>query len=260
MASFHPRLLIFKRLYVVFWAFGIALPGEIYGETLTVFAASSLQGPLDEILIEFETADGDAVVVSYAASSALARQIANGAPADVFLSADLDWVDWLGEQNAIDTKTRATFTHNHLVLIRAQQSPAHKSDNVHTVLQGLSESIAIAETQSVPAGRYAKYALENLGVWSNLAPFVIPTRNVRHALWLVDHGEVDYGIVYASDAELANNLGAIWPLPTDVQPEINYEAAATNGALAGAARFINYLTSSPAHDVFIRYGFRELTP
>ena len=170
---------------------------------LTVFAAASLKEALDDAAAAYRKQTGVPVRVSYAASSALARQIEQGAPADVFFSADLEWMDYLQQRNRLDVATRRSLLGNRLVLIAPRASKARVDLNrPATLLAALGGGrLAIGQTRTVPAGKYAKASLESLSLWSGVRPRLAESESVRAALMLVARGETPLGIVYASDAK-----------------------------------------------------------
>ena len=225
---------------------------------LTVFAAASLKEALDDQVRRFETDTKNHVVVSYAASNALAKQIESGAPADVFLSADLDWMDYLGTRKLLRPDTRTNLLSNRLVLIE----PGTK----HSALQigpgfGLagalgSDKLAMANTDSVPAGKYGKAALENLGVWASVEPRVVRADNVRAALAFVARNEAAFGIVYTTDALAEKNVRIVDTFPESSHPPIVYPAAIVASSKSEAAgSFLYYLRSSGAATIWKQYGF-----
>jgi molybdate transport system substrate-binding protein len=200
-------------------------------------------------------------VASLAASSALAKQIEQDAPADVFASADLDWMDYLDKKKLIKSDTRVNLLGNKLVLIAPKDS---KLDNVK-IEQGFDIAklvgdgrIAVADVKAVPAGKYAKAALEKLGGWNAAEKKLAMAENVRAALALVGRGEAPLGIVYETDAKIEKNVKIVGHFPDGSYPPITYPAALTAKAKPEAARYLNYLRSNAAKDVFESYGFTFL--
>ncbi len=229
---------------------------------LTVFAAASLKESLDEAAAAYQSASGQSVRVSYAASSALARQIEQGAPADVFVSADRDWMDYLQQRNLIDASSRRDLLGNTLVLIAPKASAAKpvvlKSGVDLRSLLG-DGRIALALTASVPAGKYAKAALTSLGAWDSLQNKVAEGENVRAALMLVAREETPLGIVYGSDAKAEPGVRVLATFPADTHPPIMYPVAriaASKHAQAGA--FVRWLATPAAAAIFRRHGFTAL--
>ena len=225
---------------------------------LTVFAAASLKEALDEAAAAYRRQTGVPVRVSYAASSALARQIEQGAPADVFFSADLEWMDYLQQRNRLDVATRRSLLGNRLVLIAPRASKARVDLNrPATLLAALGGGrLAIGQTRTVPAGKYAKASLESLSLWSGVRPRLAESESVRAALMLVARGETPLGIVYASDAKAEPGVRVVATFPEDSHPPIVYPVAALRGARAAqATRFVQWLASPDADALFTKRGF-----
>jgi molybdate transport system substrate-binding protein len=232
-------------------------------KTVTVFAAASMKNALDDIDAAFTKSTGIKVVASYAASSALMKQIEEGAPADVFASADLDWMDYGSQKKVIKDDTRINLVGNRLVLIAPKDS---KLDNV-TIGPGFDLAqlagdgrIATGDVRAVPVGKYAKAALEKLGSWDAASSKFAMTENVRAALTLVAREEAPLGIVYATDAKVEPNVKVIGVFPADSHPPIVYPVAATATAKPEAIAYLSYLRSAAAKAVFEQYGFVFLVP
>ena len=225
---------------------------------LTVFAAASLKEALDEAAAAYRRQTGVPVRVSYAASSALARQIEQGAPADVFFSADLEWMDYLQQRNRLDVATRRSLLGNRLVLIAPRASKAQVDlKRPATLLAALGDGrLAVGQTRTVPAGKYAKASLESLSLWNGVRPRLAESESVRAALMLVARGETPLGIVYASDAKAEPGVRVVATFPEDSHPPIVYPVAALRGARAAqAARFVRWLASPAADALFTKRGF-----
>ncbi|WP_313221513.1 molybdate ABC transporter substrate-binding protein [Pseudoxanthomonas mexicana] len=225
---------------------------------LTVFAAASLKEALDDAAAAYRKQTGTPVRVSYAASSALARQIEQGAPADVFFSADMDWMDYLQQRNRLDVATRRSLLGNRLVLIAPRASKAQVDlKRPATLLAALGDGrLAVGQTRTVPAGKYAKASLESLSLWNGVRPRLAESESVRAALMLVARGETPLGIVYASDAKAEPDVRVVATFPEDSHPPIVYPVAALRGARAAqAARFVQWLASPPADALFTKRGF-----
>jgi len=225
---------------------------------IIVFAAASMKNALDDVNAAFNKQSGTNVVVSYDASSALMKQIENGAPADVFISADLKWMDYGSERKLIRDDTRVNLLGNELVLIAAKDS---QIGNVNigpgfdlAKLAG-DGRIATGDVRAVPVGIYAKAALEKLGVWSAVEPKMAMTQNVRTALLLVARGEAPVGIVYSTDAKVEPNVKIVGVFPEDSHPPIIYPVAATANANADTAFYLAFLRSQAAKSIFESYGF-----
>jgi len=226
---------------------------------LDVFAAASLKESLDAAAAAYERERGQSVRVNYAGSSALARQIDHGAPADVFISADLDWMDWLQGKSHVDTATRRELLGNALVLIapaRAATSAVNLAPGVNLLPLLGDGHLALALTASVPAGKYAKAALESLGIWPQLQAQVAEAENVRAALLLVARGEAPLGVVYASDARAEPRVQVIATFPADSHPPIVYPIAALRASQHPQARaFVEWLQQADALEIFRQHGF-----
>ena len=230
-------------------------------KTITVFAAASLKNALDDVNAAFTKATGIKVVASYAASSALMKQIENGAPADVFASADLDWMDYGARNKLIKDDTRVNLLGNRLVLIAPKDS---KLGNV-IIAPGFDLAklagegrIVTGDVRAVPVGKYAKAALEKLGAWAAAEPKFAMTENVRAALTLVARGEAALGIVYETDAKVEPNVKIIGTFPADSHPPIVYPVALTVNAKPDAGQYLAFLRSQAAKAVFEAYGFTFL--
>jgi molybdate transport system substrate-binding protein len=240
----------------------LVAPGvQAQERTVTVFAAASLKNALDEIGQAYTARSGVRVVVSYASSAALARQIEQGAPAELFISADVGWMDHVAERKLIRTESRLDLLGNSLVLIAPKDSAVETQMLApYFDLAALARNgrIAVGDVRSVPAGRYAKAALEALGIWASVEKRLAMAENVRAALALVARGETPLGIVYATDAKVEPGVKVIGTFPDGSHPPITYPAALTASAKADAPAFLNFLRSGAARAVFERYGFTVL--
>ena len=227
---------------------------------LTVFAAASLKESMDQAAAAYGKATGQPVRVSYAGSSALARQIEQGAPADVFISADLDWMDALQDKGLIDTATRIDLLGNTLVLVAPKGSAAaavqlHGGTDLLPLL-GNDGRIAMALTDSVPAGKYAKAALQSLGLWRALQARTAEAENVRAALLMVARAETPIGVVYGSDAKAETRVKVLGTFPADSHPPIVYPAARlARSKHAQGADFVQWLQTPAAAKIFRAHGF-----
>ena len=227
-------------------------------ETVVVFAAASLKNALDEIVGGW---DDGAATVAYAGSSALARQIEQGAPADLFVSADVAWMDHLAAQGLIRPDTRRDLLGNSIVLIAHGAAQPLGAVGPGTDLVGLLQGgrLAMAHVEAVPAGRYGKAALETLGLWPGVADHVAQAENVRAALALVARGEAPLGIVYATDAAVEDKVSVIGRFPASSHPPIVYPVAVlARSANPVAEALADHLASPAARAVFTRYGFTVL--
>jgi molybdate transport system substrate-binding protein len=225
---------------------------------VTVFAAASLKNALDDAAKLYQTKTGDKVTISYAASPALAKQIEAGAPADIFFSADLDWMDYLEKKNLIDPASRHTLLGNTLVLVAPKDStvvlPIEKSFPLLHAL-GLDGKLAMASVDTAPAGKYGKAALTYLGVWDAVAPRVAQAENVRAALAFVAKGEAPLGIVYGTDAKSEPAVRVVGTFPEDSHPNILYPVALLASAKPEARKFLDFLLSPEAAPAFEAQGF-----
>jgi molybdate transport system substrate-binding protein len=236
-------------------------PALAQDKNLIVFAAASMKNALDDIDAAFTAKTGVKVQASYAASSVLAKQIEQGAPADIFVSADTDWMDYaIGKKN-ISEPTRINLLGNSIVLIAPKDS---KVDNV-TIAPGFDLAklagdgrIATGDVKAVPVGKYARAALEKLGAWQAAEPKFAMAESVRAALTLVARGEAALGIVYSTDAKVEPGVKIVGTFPADSHPPIIYPVAATTTAKTEASDYLAYLRSSAAKTVLEKYGFTYL--
>src|ERR1700676_3603049 len=262
----HVWSAMMHRLAGIFLSFAI-LCGSSYSpalaqdNSLIVFAAASMKNALDEIDAAYSAKTGGKIAASYAASSVLARQIEQGAPADVFVSADTDWMDYATAKKNINEATRVNLLGNSIVLIAPKDSPI---DPV-SIGQGFDLAklagdgkIATGDVKAVPVGKYAKAALEKLGAWQVAEPKFAMAESVRAALTLVARGEAALGIVYATDARVEPGVKIVGTFPADSHPAIIYPVAATATATAEAGSYLAFLRSSAARTILERYGFTYL--
>ncbi len=236
----------------------VAAPARAQSNAVTVFAAASLKTALDEVDAAWIAKSGTPVAASYASSSALAKQIEQGAPADVFVSADIPWMDFLAAKGLIRAESRVDLLGNALVLI----APQGGSEAI-TIAPGFALAAAVGDGRlvtgdpaSVPVGKYAKAALEKLGVWAEVAPKIAGAENVRAALALVARGEARWGIVYATDAASEPKVRVVATFPADSHPPIVYPAALTKeGTHPQAGAYLDFLKGEEAAKIFARAGF-----
>jgi molybdate transport system substrate-binding protein len=230
--------------------------------TLTVFAAASMRNALDDVDKAFTKVSGVRVTASYAASSALAKQIAQGAPADVYVSANVKWMDYLEKQKLIVDATRVNLLGNSLVLIAPKAS---KLDHV-AIEKGFDIAklagkgrIAVADTKAVPAGLYAKAALKSIGAWKAAEPKLAQAENVRATLAYVARGEAPLGIVYSTDAKVEPKVKIVGVFPEGSHPPIKYPVAAMKDAKSKAVtQYLQFLRTPEAKAIFEQYGFTFL--
>jgi molybdate transport system substrate-binding protein len=239
--------------------------GAGYGQAvdkpaIVVFGAASLTNVLQDLGDAFTKETSVPVKFSFAASSALARQIENGAPADVFFSADIDWMDYLQKRNLIQPASRHDVVGNRLVLIAPIDNPIALKIKPHFRLASAlgNKRLATGDPDSVPAGRYAQASLVNLGVWDEVADRLIRADSVRSALAFVDRGEAPLGIVYETDAMIDKRVRVVDVFPAASHAPIVYPIALTMNAKAGAAKFVAYIESPAADVAFKAYGFVHL--
>jgi len=231
----------------------IALAADV-----TLFAAASLKEAMDEQAKNFDAATGNKTIVSYGGSNALAKQIESGAPADLFISADLDWVDYLEQRKLLAPGTRANLLRNALVLVAPASSASTLKIGPNFGLAAAlgNEKLAMANPDSVPAGKYGKSALEKLGVWPAVAKQVARADTVRAALALVSRGEAPFGIVYRTDALADKGAKIVDTFPGDTHPPIVYPIAIIATSKSPAAKaLLDYLRSDAARAAWERYGF-----
>jgi molybdate transport system substrate-binding protein len=254
----HAKCRIGTLLLVFVLVASPLLGGLARASDITVFAAASLKNALDDAVTRYQAKTGRKVVVSYAASSALAKQIEAGAPADIFFSADLDWMDELEKKNLIDAASRQTLLGNTLILIAPKDStvtlPMEKNLPLLKAL-GPEGKLAMANVDSVPAGRYGKAALIYFGVWDAVAPRVAQADNVRAALSFVAKGEAPLGIVYGTDAKAEPGVRVVGTFPEESHPKILYPVALLAGARPEARDFLQFLLSPGAAAAFEAEGF-----
>jgi len=260
------RTVVLKRTYLAAVAAAVAIaamphPAKAQDKSITVFAAASIKNALDDVDAAFTKQTGIKVVASYDASSALMTQIDGGAPADVFVSADLRWMDYGAQRNLIKDDTRVNLLGNRLVLIAAKDS---KIGDV-TIASGFDLAklagdgrIATGDVKAVPVGLYAQAALEKLGVWSSVEQKMATTANVRAALILVARGEAPLGIVYSTDAKVEPGVKVVGVFPEDSHPPIIYPVAATTNAKPDTTPYLAFLRSQAAKSIFESYGFSFL--
>jgi molybdate transport system substrate-binding protein len=254
-----------RRLAGIFVAFTIlcAWPFATASaqKSITVFAAASMKNALDDVDTAFTERTGIKVVASYAASSVLAKQIQQGAPADIFMSADTDWMDYAVDKKAVNEASRVNLLGNSLVLI------APKDSRINQVMIGPgfdlaklagNGRIATGDVSAVPIGKYAKAALEKFGSWKAAEPKFAMAESVRAALILVARGEAVLGIVYATDARVESGVKIVGTFPPDSHPPIIYPVAATTAARSDASSYLAFLRSSAAKTIFEKYGFSFL--
>jgi molybdate transport system substrate-binding protein len=228
---------------------------NVNGAEVNVYAAASLTDVMKEIAFAYEKESGDKILFNFGASSLLARQIKEGAPADMFLSADEAKMDELEQAGLIATGTRRDLLSNLLVVVVPSDSKLVIASPEELVTK--SQRIAVADPQAVPAGIYTKEYLTRLGLWQKLEPKIVPTENVRAALAAVESGNVDAGFVYKTDANISGKVRIAFTVAAEQGPPIRYPVALIKEAKekSAAAEFLAYLQSASARKTFERYGF-----
>jgi molybdate transport system substrate-binding protein len=254
------RLAAFFSAFVILCA-STASPTLAQDTGLTVFAAASMKNALDDVDAAYTAKTGVKVAASYAASSTLAKQIEQGAPADIFVSADTDWMDYAASKKDINVPTRVDLLGNSIVLIAPGDSKIdHVAIGPGFDLARLAGDgkIATGDVKAVPVGKYAQAALEKLGAWQAAAPKFAMAESVRAALALVARGEAVLGIVYSTDAKVEPGVKIVGTFPADSHPPIIYPVAATVTAKPQAADYLAFLRTSAAKAIFEKYGFKFL--
>jgi molybdate transport system substrate-binding protein len=258
--------ILYAKQFVLSLSIAILSVTSAFAATITVFAAASLKESLDDAAKSFEQLTGDKVVISYAASSALAKQIENGAPAEIFFSADTDWMDYLIEKKQIRSESRVDLLGNRIVLISpatptAAAAPMNTAPLVIAANFPLAQALgnnrlSIADPKAVPAGKYAKAALESLGVWASVEQKLAPAENVRAALAFVARGETPFGVVYKTDALAEKRVRIVDTFPPFSHVPIVYPVALTNlGKSEPAIAFLNFLKAPQTRVIWEKYGF-----
>ena len=239
----------------------VQMPAQAQSGDIVIFAAASLKNALDAINKQWQKEMGKKATISYASSPALAKQIEQGAPAQIFIFADVDWMDYLAQKNLIKPETRSNLLGNRIVLI----APKDKAQSIEVkpgfdLAKVLGEGrLSMANVHTVPAGKYGKAALEKLGVWTSVSSKLAQAENVRAALLFVSRGEAPAGIVYQTDAASDSNVKIIGMFPEDTHPPIIYPIALTaNATHPDAAAFLAYVRSDKAKPLFEAQGFTVL--
>lgn len=240
-----------------------ALVGNVWAtDKVTVFAAASLTNALDDIAAQYKKEKQGYIVASYASSSTLARQIEQGAPADIFISADQQWMNYVSDKQLIAENTRHTLLGNQLVLIAPKESKLEKIDiNKETKWKSLLADgrLAVGDPDHVPVGIYAKESLQYLKAWDMVNPLMARTNNVRSGMALVERAEVPLGIVYGSDAVASKKVKVVGVFPPESHKPVEYPIVIIKGHEKQAVRdFYDYLKTPEAAEIFKRYGFSPL--
>jgi molybdate transport system substrate-binding protein len=238
----------------------LLLPLTARAQEVTVFAAASLTDAMKDISAKWAAAGHKPLVMSFGSSSTLARQIEQGAPANVFASADEKWMDYLAQKNLIVADTRKDLLGNDLVLVVSADKPMHVTINKSfdmLALLGANGRLATGDPAHVPVGIYAEQALKKLGMWDSVSPRLARTDDVRAALLLVERGEAPAGIVYATDAAVSKAVMIAGTFPADSHDPVSYPFAVTkSGDTPEARALLQFLTGPAAHEVFAQRGFK----
>ena len=255
----HLPFLLLRRWMIVAIALIVSLlSSAARAADVIVFAAASLKESMDQQARLFQTQTGHRVIVSYGASNALARQIEAGAPADLFISADSEWMNYVDQRRLLAPATRVDLLRNSLVLVVPALSTVVLKIEPHFPLAAAlgKDKLAMANPDSVPAGKYGKAALQSLGVWNSVERNVVRAENVRAALVLVARREAPFGIVYATDAGAESGVKIVGTFPPGSHPPIVYPAAmVATSKSSGARALLEYLRSAQAGAVWTRHGF-----
>jgi molybdate transport system substrate-binding protein len=257
LKALHRRAFALGAALALFASVAAAQPAQ-----LTVFAAASLKNALDDVDTAFTAQSHVPVRASYAASSALARQIEQGAPADAFISADSDWMDYLAQRQLIVAASRRDVLTNHLALIAPAASTTHLIIRKgFPLVKTLGDGRLAIAGPDVPAGKYGQASLQALGVWDGVKDHLAPAQNVRGALAFVAQGETPLGIVYDTDARSEPKVRIVGLFPDDSHPRIIYPAALVAASRTpGAGAYLVFLQGPQASAIFRRYGFIVLPP
>lgn len=252
-----------SRPGITLWLLLFCLPSlaaQIDKPPIIVFAAASLTNVLQEVGDDFTKDSSIPVKFSFAASSTLARQIENGSPADVFFSADIEWMDYLQGRQLIQIPTRHDVVANHLVLVAPADSKIELKIGPNFPLATTlgANRLTTGDPDSVPVGRYAREALTKLGVWNDVEKRLVRADSVRSALAFVDRGEAALGIVYATDAEIDKQVRVVDVFPDNTHLPIVYPIALTAAAKPDALKFLDYVRSVSGDAAFKKYGFQPL--
>ncbi|ARD28982.1 molybdate ABC transporter substrate-binding protein [Acinetobacter lactucae] len=251
-----------KKLALACSALSIGLMFNVSAkaESVTVYAAASLTNAINDLEKIYEKQNNIEVKTSYAGSSTLAKQIEAGAPADIFISADTQWMDYLQNKKLIVANNRINLLGNRLVIITPKgQSLSVKLDKTIDPNKVFTGKICTGDTKSVPVGKYAKQAFTNLGWWSRIEPKLVETEDVRAALNFVARGECQVGIVYATDAAISKNVKVAGVFPENTHSPITYPIGIIKKN-PNSTKFYQFLQSNQAKTVFRKYGFSVLVP
>lgn len=242
-------------------ALAFSAPRAALAEEVVVFAAASMKNALDEVAAGYMKATGNTVTISYGGSNALAKQIIEGAPADIFLSAAVNWMDEVEKAGLVADGMRTNLLGNTLVLVAhgGSAAPVEIKPGLDLVKLLNGGKLSMAMVDSVPAGQYGKSALESLGIWAAVEPSVAQSENVRAALAFVSSGEAPFGIVYSTDAVADKNVSVVATFPAETHKPIVYPGALLKGAADPADKaFFEALSGDAADAIFSKQGFAIL--
>jgi molybdate transport system substrate-binding protein len=251
-----PRVKRLVRKPALLLLFALFAGPTVLGAELNVFAAASLTDALKEIGVHYEKQSADKIAFDFGASSMLERQIEEGAPADVFFSADEAKMDALAAKDLIVRETRKSLLSNTLVIVMSTGSNLKITAPADLAGNGIRR-IALADPKAVPAGIYSKEFLERQKLWPQVEPKVVAVDNVRAALAAVESGNIEVGMVFKTDAAISKNVKIAYEVPTDAGPKISYPVAVMKNAkqVESAKKFVEYLRTDDAAKTFIKYGF-----
>ena len=254
---FDRKLSLLLRLFLVTL---LAMTSRVHAEAINLYAAASLTDVLTELSDAYQKQHLDfAIKKSFAGSSTLAKQIENGAPADIFISADKDWADYVQKRGLLNDQTRKKLLTNELVLIAPSDSKVRISlDPAFNLSTSFDGRLCTGDPASVPVGKYAKQALTHYNWWAKIETRIVGTEDVRTALAFVERGECSLGIVYKTDAQLSKKVKVVATFPAASHTPIEYPGALTKNAGAESKTFWAFLQSDEANAVFVRYGFSPL--
>ena len=255
----YPPAAFIRLVIRLFLVAALSIAGvAAHAQSTMVLAAASLKDAMDAAVSQYQKQTGEKIVVSYASSSTLAKQIENGAPADIFISADLDWMDYVDKRNLVRTGMRINWLRNELVLVAPAKSTVTVEIKAGFPLAQLlgNQRLAMGDPDYVPAGKYGKAALESLGVWTSVSDRIARAEDVRVALAYVSRGETPLGIVYRTDTLADSNVRIVATFPENTHPPIIYPMAMTTaGKSPTAGKFYEFLKSAAASEIVRGQGF-----
>ncbi|WP_417687242.1 molybdate ABC transporter substrate-binding protein [Roseibium sp.] len=246
---------VFRIMSAIVGALACVASPAAAGDRITVFAAASMSEALTEVGASFEQETGTEIVFSFAGTGTLARQIEAGAPADVFVSADEEWMAYLTSRGAVDAQTVTIIAGNSLVLVGPADAKSLELTSEAIAARVGNGRLAIADPDTVPAGRYGKAALTAIGLWDAVEGRLAPMDNVRVALASVARGDTPLGVVYGSDATVERQVKVVAEFPVSSHPDIHYPAGLVSGTASLGANFLAFLTGDVAQAIFADYGF-----